>query len=157
MGPIRAFGYSSGGSRTVAKGPRPRNMRDAEHTVAEYLWARGDQTIWTMPNVYAIGTDGKVADSCRAIEAIRVIYDLYRLPQNLRSARDRVRRGVPLSEQVKNRVADSTPQPKGSVLLAAHAEENPVQSAERRYLQDHGSLAYDQLLKRLFDELFPIE
>jgi hypothetical protein len=133
-----------------------RNMRDAEYTVAKHLWARGNQTIWTMPNVYDVGTDGKLADGCRAIEAIRVIYDLYRF-QNLRSARDRVRRGVLVSEQVKNHVADSTPQWKGGVLLAAHAEENPVQSAERRYLQEHGSLAYDQLLKRLFDELFPAE
>lgn len=104
-----------------------------------------------------LGTDGRVADRCRAIEAIRVIYDLYRFPQNLRSARDRVKRGVLVSESVKNHVADSTPQREGGVLLAAHAEENPVQSAERRYLQEHGFLAYDQLLKRLFDELFPAE
>lgn len=109
-----------------------------------------------MPTIYAVGTDGKVADGCRAIEAIRVIYDLYRFP-NLRSARDRVKGGVLVSEQVKNHVADSTSHPKRGVLLTAHAEENPVQSAERRYLQEHGSLAYDQLLKRLFDELFPAE
>ncbi len=132
------------------------NMRDAEYTVAEHLWGRSNQTIWTMPNIYAVGTDGKVADGCRAIEAIRVIYDLYRF-QNLRSARDRVKRGVLVSEQIKNHSAGSTPQTKRGVLLAAHAEENPVQSSERRYVQEHGSLAYDQLLKRLFDELFPAE
>lgn len=132
------------------------NMRDAERTVALLLWARDNQTIWTMPNIYAVGTDGKVADGCRAIEAIRVIYDLDRF-QNLRSARDRARRGVLVSEQVKNRVPSSTQQTKGSVLLAAHADDNPVRSAERLYLQEHGSIAYDQLLKRLFDELFPAE
>jgi hypothetical protein len=132
------------------------NMRDAEYTVARHLWVRGNQTIWTAPNVYAAGSDGKVADGCRAIEAIRVIYDLYRFPQNLRGARERVRRGVLLSEELKNRTADSTPQRKGRVLLA-HAEDYPVQSAERRYLQEHGSVACDQLLKRLFDELFPSE
>jgi hypothetical protein len=109
-----------------------------------------------MPNIYAVGTDGKVADSCRAIEAIRVIYDLDRF-QNLRSARDRVRKGVLVSEQVKSRLASSAPQTMGSVVLAAHADDNPVRPAERRYLQEHGSLAYDQLLKRLFDELFPAE
>jgi hypothetical protein len=133
------------------------NMRDAEYTVARYSWVRGNQTIWTAPNIYAAGSDGKVADGCRAVEAIRVIYDLYRFPQNLRSARDRVKRGVLASEEVQNRMADSTQQRKGRVLLAAPAEDNPVQSAERRYLQEHGSLAYDQLLKHLFDELFPAE
>ena len=132
------------------------NMRDGSFTVAQLMWSRGHQTIWTMPNIYAVGTDGKIADACRAIEAIRVIYDLDRF-QNLRNARDRVRRGVLVSEQIKNRETNSTPQAKGSVLLATQAEENPVQSSERRYVQDHSSLAYLQLLKRLFDELFPAE
>jgi len=109
-----------------------------------------------MPNVYAVGTDGKVAEGCRAIEAIRVIYDLNRF-QSLRSARDRVRRGVLVSEQLRNRVADPTPQSKGNVFLAARADQNPVRDAERRYLQEHSLLAYDQLLRRLFDELFPAE
>ena len=132
------------------------NMRDAERTVALLLWARDNQTIVDDADIYAVGTDGEVADDCRAIEAIRVIHDLDRF-QNLRSARDRVRRGVLVSEQVKNRVAGSTQQREASVLLAAHADDNPVRSAERRYLQEHGSLAYDQLLNRLFDELFPAE
>jgi hypothetical protein len=52
------------------------NMRDSLSTVAQLMWARGNQTIWTMPNVYALGPDGKVTDGCRALEAIRVIYDL---------------------------------------------------------------------------------
>jgi len=132
------------------------NMRDGSFTVAQLMWARGHQTIWTMPNVFALGPDAKVADGCRAIEAIRVIYDLDRFP-NLRSARDRVRRGVLVSEQVKNHMADSTPQTKRGVLVAAHPDDNPVRSAESRYFEEHGSLAYDQLLKRLFDELFPAE
>lgn len=46
---------------------------------------------------------------------------------------------------------------KGELSVDTHAYDNPVRSAERRYLQEHGSLAYDQLLKRLFDELFPAE
>jgi hypothetical protein len=64
---------------------------------------------------------------------VRLIYDLDRF-QNLRSERDRVKRGVLVSEQAKNRV-DSTPQAKGSVLLAAHAEDNPVLSAEHLSVQ----------------------
>ena len=31
---------------------------------------------------------------------------------------------------------------------------NPVRTAELRYVQEHGSLAYQQMLRRLFDELF---
>ena len=38
------------------------NMRDGLFTVAQLMWARGHQTIWTMPNVFALGGDGKVSD-----------------------------------------------------------------------------------------------
>lgn len=131
------------------------DLRDAELTMAQHLWARGYQMIWLVPNIYAVGTEGKVADGCRAIEAIRVIYDLDRF-QNLRIIRDRTRRAVLHSEQGRNRTAGSTPERTRGVL-AAHADDNPVRSAEQRYLQEHGSLAYDLLLKRLYDELFPAE
>ncbi len=132
------------------------NLRDAELTVAKYLWACGNQTIWTVPNIYALRADGKIGDGCRAIEAIRVIYDLDRF-QNLRAARDRIRRGVVASEEAKHVSADSTPQSQRGAVLVARADHNPVRSAERRYLQEHGPAAYDLLLKRLFDELFPAE
>jgi len=133
------------------------NMRDASFTVAQLMWARGNQTIWTMPNVFALGLDGKVADGCRALDAIRVIHDLESLFQNLRGARDRLRKGIVPSEEIKKRVGDPNAQPHGTVRLEAHADTNPIRPAEQRYVQEHGSVAYDQLLARLFDELFPAE
>jgi hypothetical protein len=132
------------------------NLRDAEFTAARYLWARGSQTIWTVPKIYAVGTDGEVAEGCRAIEAIRVIYDLYRF-QNLIGARDRRRMGIVASEQAKKRMEESIRQSQSGVLLVAHGDENPVRSAEVRYLREHGSAAYDHLRTRLFAELFPSE
>ncbi len=87
---VREIGAPEEAFVTVAE---IHNMRDAERTMAQHLWARGYQMIWMIPNIYAVGTDGRVADGCRAIEAIRVIYDLDRF-QNLRSARDRVRKGI---------------------------------------------------------------
>jgi hypothetical protein len=133
------------------------NMRDGSFTVAHLMWARGNQTIWTMPNVFALGPDGKVADGCRALDAIRVIHDLDGLFQNLRGARDRLQKGVVPSEEIKKRVGNPNAQPHGTVRLEAHADTNPIRPAEQRYVQEHGSLAYDQLLARLFDELFPRE
>jgi hypothetical protein len=133
------------------------NMRDGLYTVAQLMWARGNQTIWTMPNVYALGSDGKVADGCRALDAIRVIHDLDDLFQNLRGARDRLQKGIVPSEEIKKRVEDPNAQPHGTVRLETHADTNPIRPAEQRYLQEHGSVAYNQLLVRLFDELFPAE
>jgi len=131
------------------------NMRDGSYTVAQLMWARGNQTIWTMPNVYAIGSDGKVADGCRALEALRVIHDLDDLFQNLRGARDRLRRGIVPSEEIKKRVGDPDPPPHSTARLEAHADTNPIRPAEQRYVQEHGSQVYQQLLRRLFDELSP--
>jgi hypothetical protein len=133
------------------------NMRDGSFTVARLMWARGNQTIWTMPNGYALGSDGKVADGCRAVEALRVMHDLDGLFQNLRGARDRIQKGIVPSKEVKKRVAETNPQPHGTARIEAHADTNPIRPAERRYMQEHGSVAYDQLLARLFDELFPAE
>jgi len=133
------------------------NMRDADLTVAQLLWARGSQTIWTMPSVYAVGTDGKVADGCRAVEAIRVLHDLASLFQNLLGARGRVRMGIVASEEAKKRMGDSTPRPQSTTRLEAHLDSNPIRPAEQHYLQEHGSNAYNHLLSHLFDELFPSE
>jgi hypothetical protein len=131
------------------------NMRDGSFTFAQLMWARGNQTIWTMPNVFALGPDGRVADSCRALDAIRVIHDLESLFQNLRGARDRLRKGIVPSEEIKKRVGDPNAQPHGTVRLEAHADTNPTRPAEQRYVQEHGTVAYGQLLARLFDALFP--
>jgi hypothetical protein len=133
------------------------NMRDGSFTGAQLMWARGNQTIWTMPNVFALGADGKVADGCRAVEALRVIHDLDDLFQNLRGARDRLRRGIVASEEVKKRVGEPNPQPHSTFRFEAHADTNSIHAAERRYMQEHGSEAYTQLLFRLFDDLFPPE
>jgi len=142
---------------TIVSVAEIHNMRDGSFTGSQLMWARGHQTIWTMPNVYALGPDGKLADGCQALEAIRVIYDLEDLFQNLRGARDRIQRGILPSEEVKKRAGDPNPQPHSTARLEAHADTNPIRPAELRYVQKHGSAAYAQLLARLFDELFPLE
>ena len=142
---------------TIVSVAEIHNMRDGSFTGSQLMWARGIQNIWTMPNVYALGSDGKVADGCRALEAIRVIHDLEALFQNLRGARDRLRRGIVSSEEIKKRAGDPNPQPHSTARLEAHVDTNPIRPAEQRYVQEHGSLAYAQLLVRLFDEMFPAE
>jgi hypothetical protein len=134
------------------------NMRDGALTLAQVMWSQGRQTIWTMPDVFALGSDGKVADGCRAVEAVRIIHDLELLFQNLSSARERLHKGIVPSEQLKSRSAVVNSRPaQSSSLLVSHAEMNPVRPAEQRYVQEHGAQAYQQLQMRLFEELFPAE
>jgi hypothetical protein len=141
---------------TLVTAAEIHNMRDGEFTLAKLTWKLGQQ-IWSVPNVYAVGSDGKVsADGCRAVEVLRVIYDLHALFQNLRSARDRVRQGIVPSDEVAKRLTESNPRPKGTIGVLVGAEEvDPVRMAEYKYVKEHGSEAFSQLLWRLFDELFP--
>ena len=130
------------------------NMRDAEFVAAQKMWERGSQTVWTMPNVFALGPNGKVADGCRAVEAVRVIHDLDAMFQNLRGARDRIRKGIVVSDEIKKHAEGVNLRPQFTARLAAYSDTNPVRLAEQRYLQEHGSQAYQRLLRRLFDKLF---
>ena len=94
---------------------------------------------------------------CRALEAIRVIHGLEALFQNLRGARDRLRRGIVPSEEIKKRAGDPNPHPHSTARLQAHADTNPIHPAEQRYVQEHGPVGHALLLAPLFDELFPPE
>lgn len=140
---------------TIVSVAEIHNMRDGLLTSARILWSRGHQTIWTMPNVYALGPDGKVAGGCRALDAIRVIHDLDGLFQNLIAARERLRKGLVPSEELKKGTGEPKTPPIAAVQLQAHPQSNPVRFAESRYLQEHGAVAYNLLLLRLFDEMFP--
>ncbi len=133
------------------------NMRDGGFTVARLMWARGMQTVWTMPNVYALGADGKVADGCRAVDAIRVMHDLDGFFDNLRSARERIRKGNVPSDEVEKRLEGANSRPQATVRLFARTDKDPIRPAEQRFVEEHGSLAYERMLKRLFDELFRSE
>jgi hypothetical protein len=130
------------------------NMRDAQFTVAQRMWSRGFQTAWTMPNIFAIGPNGKVADGCRAVEAVRIFHDLDQSFQNLISARDRAREGVLVSDKVKESSSGQKPHSRLDAQLVARTN-LMVRPAEQRYLQEHGTVAYELLIKQLFDELFP--
>jgi hypothetical protein len=86
-----------------------------------------------------------------------VIHDLDDLFQNLRGARDRLRKGIVPSDEIKKRLGDPNAQSHSTARLEPHADTNPIRLAERRFIQEHGSIANGHLLIRLFDELFPPE
>ena len=138
------------------------NLRDAMYTSASRLMWKPEfgQSIWTMPNIYALGADGKVASGCRALEALKIIHDMHDIFPVVLSARARVRKGVLVSDLIKNREEHLTPVGK-SVLtvggLHATIGFNSVEPFAYRYQQDHGEHAYQQLLRRLFAELFPAD
>jgi hypothetical protein len=136
------------------------NLRDSMYLGAsQYTWKHElSQSIWTMPDIYALDADGKVASGCRAVEALKIIHDMHDMFQNVRFARQRVQKGVLPSEAFQQRQLNPA-QPAKAMFssggLLATSIRNPIPPAVYRFQQEHGERAYQQLLRRLFAELFP--
>jgi len=63
------------------------NLRDSMYVGASrFAWKREiNQSIWTMPNIYALDADGKIASGCRALETLKIIHDMHDQFQNVRA------------------------------------------------------------------------
>lgn len=136
------------------------NLRDAMYSSGEFMWKNEmTQSLWSMPNVYAIDADGKVASGLRAVEALKVIRDMHEMFGLVGSAKARVQKGVLESDLRKQpRETAQRGQPIFTIAeLHAIKNDNPIRPAAYHYQQEHGERAYQQLLRRLFDELFPAE
>jgi hypothetical protein len=131
------------------------NLRDADFAISQLWWSRTNRTIWTMPNLYAVDSNGKVAEGCRAVETLRVLYDLDKFFDNLRSARERVRKGILLSDEIGKSLNGPAAKQKTTARLEAHVDTNPLRPAEYRYMQEHGPYILSGVMEKLFDELFP--
>ena len=150
---VREIGASEEAVVTAAE---IHGMRDAAFAVGQVMWTRGtNQSAWTMPNYFAVGEDGKVAEGCRAVEALRVIYDLDRMFVNLRSARERLRKGIVASDAIKKSLENTSTNQKTSARLVARTETNPLRPAEYRYVHEHGADHLIQLVVMLAEEPFP--
>jgi hypothetical protein len=148
-------------AETLVTVAQVHNLRDAVYYSSQRMWQRPMQTLWTMPNVHAVDADGKVASGCRAVEALKVVYQMHESFLSLLSARERAQKGILPSELAAQRreqgsLSQATPV-KSQAQWRALTTENPVRLAAYRYLQAHGESAYRQLLKRLFAELLPKE
>jgi len=154
-----------GPEETLVTAAELHNLRDALYTSASrYIWPREiSRSIWTMPNIYAVDSSGRVAEGCRALEALKLIHDMHDTFMNVRIARARVAQGGWLvSENLIQRGEGNSmqmPAHRFSVAELQTAGKNNavVQNAAQRYVQSHGEDAYDQMIRRLFDELFPPE
>jgi hypothetical protein len=130
------------------------NLRDGYYATAQLLWSRGSQNVWTMPNISAVGPDEKVAGGCRAVEALRVVWDLADQFDDLRAARERVQKGVMASDQIKQSWGASASGPMRSEIRV-YVRDNPVEVAEIRYIREHGATGFSHAIEGLIYDLFP--
>jgi hypothetical protein len=131
-------------------------MRDGQYAIAKLSWSQGwNQSIWTMPNIYTVGADGKVAVGCRPLEALRVFYDLDNNLGMLTAARKALKEGRVMSDEIERLNRPGVKTEYRASVSVSHVRDNPVRGAEYPYVLEHGSLAMDVLLKHLADEFLP--
>lgn len=141
-------------------------LRDEYYTGAQFFWVRGNQNIWTVPNIFAVGTDGKVSDGCRALDAMNILWQLVNQPDVLQGARDMVKKNQRFSDLVQNpSKPPAAGTEKGHVTLqktyttfgsvtARVIPPNPIDVAARKYMQDHGLRAMNRAVEDLLNDLF---
>jgi hypothetical protein len=131
-------------------------LRDTNYVNSQLFWARGNQTIWTVPNIYAVGPDGKVANGCRALEALNILWQLANQPGLLPGTRELIKKGQLWSDMYKSPSKPPAPEPvKGFVTFSSRiAPPNPVQQAALQYMNDHGAHALNSAIKGLLEDLF---
>lgn len=129
-------------------------LRDSYYVIAQLSWARGNQNLWTVSNIYAVGPDGKVANGCRALEVLNILWQLANQPEVLDGTRDLVKKGQKLSDIYKNPSKPPAPGTEKARLIARMAPPNPVEQAAYRYMHDHGARALNRAIEGLLKDVF---
>jgi hypothetical protein len=138
-------------------------LRDSSYVTSRISWNYGNQTIWTMTNIYAVGPDGKIGRDCRTLEALRIVWELANEPENLTGAREMVRKGILPSDLFEqSRESSASVKGSGSVSVRSFGAAmgggflaNPVLVAEIQYQHERGEAAMAHAITQLVTDLLP--
>jgi len=116
--------------------------------------------VWLMPNMYHVDSSGNLAPGCRAVEALKLLYTLHDLFGNAIYARERLRQDAVASKVVKpaaERFPPSQEQIRENRVAFARAEgrAQELRQAERNYVRQHGTKAYDKLVREMVEGVLP--
>lgn len=127
------------------------NLRDEFLATSRYFWNSGSRNIWNVPSIYATLPDGGIAPGCRAIESIRLLWDLANMPDNLKGARERVSKGQLVSDLIPK-----SPQAPVSLVVHGHVEtratSRPIKIAEENYIKLQGEKAFSHAVMAMLDD-----
>ena len=129
-------------------------LRDAQYVSASLVWVRYEQDIWTIPGVFALGPDGKVASGSRALEAIRLLWLLGNQTEDFSGIHTAAQKGVLLSDRLRQPQKPPAPGQEQRSYATFHlAPPKPVEQAAARYRRDHGVFALDRAIVSLLKNL----
>jgi hypothetical protein len=132
-------------------------MRDAGYVSRRLYWARGMQSIWSVPSVYAVGPDGKVANGSRALEAIALLWSLASQTEDFDAIHAATQKGILLSDRIPH--PEKPPASGGvgrvgvSAMLIARPVAFPIDVAARQYIRDHGTSSFNHAVEGLLNGL----
>lgn len=132
------------------------NLLDADYTTALQIWnVPFGKGLQTMPAIYAVAPNGKLRHGATALEAARVIDDLATMPWRVQAARNRLRKGILLSDWLAQRRQHPPPPQNvhGGVFTFASAP-YPVTVAAHKYVTVHGEAAYAEVVMNLMNQIF---
>jgi hypothetical protein len=127
-------------------------LRDAQYMSARISWFNYEKDIWTIPGIFAVGPDGKVANGSRTLEAIRLLWLLGNNEDDFPGIHAATQKGVLFSELIKQQAKSGSGQAQGSVLVARLVS-YPVQQAAFHYQRDHGTRALNRAIEDLLKNL----
>jgi hypothetical protein len=129
-------------------------LRDAQYFSASTIWIRYEKDIWTIPGVFALGPDGKVANGSRALEAIRLLWLLGNETEDFSGIHAAAQKGILVSDRFRQPEKPPAPgQAQSSFSVARMEGPNPVQQAALHYRRDHGVFALDRAIVSLLKNL----
>jgi hypothetical protein len=128
-------------------------LLDAQYVSARVAWVGYEKDIWTIPDVFALGPDGKVAHGARALEAIRLFWLLGNSTDDFQGIHAEAQKGVLLSDRIPHPEQPSAPGKAQGGAVVFRNVSFPVQQAAYRYVHDHGDRALNRALEDLLKDL----
>lgn len=132
------------------------NLRDADYASSRVMWARGIKDIWTVPNLYALDSGGKVASGCRPVEALKVLWEMANQPEKVSGARERVKKGVLASDLFKQQQKKPASGHTRGWVTTSNRPEDPIEAAERHYVSEHGIADFSRVVEEMIGKVLPL-
>jgi hypothetical protein len=128
-------------------------LRDGLFATAVLFWKRGHQNFWGVPSIYATQADGTLQPGCRAIESIRLLWDLANTTDNLQGARDRVQSGVVFSNVIQKEQQQPTSSSNVQASVQGRLSQNPIELTQRLYINQHGTSAFNKAVMKMVGDV----
>lgn len=128
-------------------------LRDAQYVSARLAWVRYEKDIWTVPGVFALGTNGKVANGSRALEAIRLLWTLVNNTEDFSAIHAAAQKGVLLSDRIPHPEQPPAPGKTQTGFATARMVSFPVRQAASSYMHDHGERALSRAIEGLLKDV----